>query len=722
MKSLLLFIWALFVITTAATADDVVVQKTASLNLPTLAELGQIRYFSPAALTPTPQENVPATVTTITHEMIQNSGAGGLYELLRIYVPELQTTVGGTHNDGFGIRGLNTVANERVVLMVNGYILNTRLRIGITNNEYPLLNDIESIEVISGAGSAVLGPGAVSGVISIKTFNGNNFNGFEVSFDQGVVFDYSAVQLKYGHEFDKDSNIFIYYGIDKVNGADPDDAPTIVRKPLVLPSSPEGSTRVIDKPNYRDAYKDQPHHRFHMQYEKSGENYDYSTWFRFVRAGNKLPYQYAHYLSVDSTFTGESIARERGYQTIAWNNTYRRILTDNLSLKINVGLDLQEEEHIGAKYRNLGPSVVSTREDELFSQATLNFQTGNHKLALGAEHRFEQFGKKPNFFDGLDIGLHVPEVERAVGELVPWDVHTFGVFGEHQWNFSEKWTSFVSARVDKHTYTNFMFSPRLALVYNHDENNVFKAIYNRSIKKSNDASLRRGHLVSGEKGETEDLDQFELIYNHKWGNGFTFDINTYYSKLKLINWDQNDQVFAPAGTLTMFGATPSIKYTSDKLVFSLSHAYSPTINFQLPQGVEETFISAEPFGGGRHQRQWATNNTKLYAIYKPTEKWNLYTNIDYIWSLQGSEELAEYYNANPQLTFPLSTDGSTERFGAAVYVNAGAKYKLKEKLQLRLDIHNIAGLFDENLNKQDLNVTDFVIQPTYVSFGFTYKL
>lgn len=722
MKSLFLFIFALFAITSVAIADDVKDQKVSRILDLSLEELGNIRYSSAAVLTPTSQGNVPATVTIITHEMIQNSGASGLYELLRIYVPELQTTVGGTHNDGFGIRGLNTVANERVLLMVNGYILNERLRLGITNNEYPLLNDIESIEVISGAGSAILGPGAISGIISIKTFNGNNFNGFEVAFDQGVVFDYSALQLKYGHEFDNDSNIFIYYGIDKVNGADPDDASTILRKPVVFPSSPEGTTRDTDyKPNYRDAYKDKPHHRFHIQYEKSGEKYDFSSWFRFVRAGNKLPYVQGNYLSVHPTFTGDNF-RQRGYQTIAWNNTYRRVLTDNLNLKINVGLDLQESEQRRGKYRNPNPSILSTREDELFSQASLNYKKQNHKLALGAEYRFEQFGRKPKRFDGSDDVSHVPEVENAVGEVDPWDVGTYGVFAEHQWHFSKKWTSFVSARVDKHTYTKFMISPRLGVVYNHDENNIFKVIYNRSVKKTNDASLRRAQLLSGKKGEEEDLDQFEFIYNHKWGNGFTFDINTYYSKFKLINWDANSQTFGPAGKVTMLGITPKIKYTSDKLVFSLAHAYSPTINFQLPHGVEETFISAEPFGGGKHQRQWATNNTKLYTIYKPTEKLNLYTNIDYIWGLPGTEDLAEYYNANPQLTFPLSTDGSTEMFDIAVYVNAGAKYKLKKGLQLRLDIHNIGGLFDKNLNKQDLNVVDFVRQPTYVTFGFTLKL
>ena len=292
MKSLFLFIIALFAITSVAIADDVKDQRVPRILDLSLEELGNIRYSSVVALTPTTQGNVPAAVTIITHEMIQNSGASGLYELLRIYVPELQTTVGSKHNDGFGVRVLNTVSNQRVLFMVNGYILNERLRLGVPNNEYPLLNDIKSIDVISGAGSAVLGPGAVSGVINIKTFNGSNFNVFEASFDQGVIFDYSALQLKYSHEFDNDSNIFIYYGIDKVIGADPDDAWTILRKPVVFPSSTESTTRVTDyKPNYRDAYKDKPHHRFHIQYVKSGEKYDFYSWFRFISAGNKLPYQ-----------------------------------------------------------------------------------------------------------------------------------------------------------------------------------------------------------------------------------------------------------------------------------------------------------------------------------------------------------------------------------------------------------------------------------------------
>lgn len=36
---------------------------------------------------------------------------------------------------------------------------------------------------------------------------------------------------------------------------------------------------------------------------------------------------------------------------------------------------------------------------------------------------------------------------------------SYAFMGEHQWRINEEWTSFFTARMDKHTYTEQLFSP-----------------------------------------------------------------------------------------------------------------------------------------------------------------------------------------------------------------------------------------------------------------------
>ena len=113
---------------------------------------------TPAALTETPRNIVPATVTRITREDIYNSGARSLNELLDIYVPNLEWVRHHWENSHIGLRGIISDREDKYLLLVNNRIMNDKTHYGaISERDLVQLQDIDHIDVIRGPGSPCWG-------------------------------------------------------------------------------------------------------------------------------------------------------------------------------------------------------------------------------------------------------------------------------------------------------------------------------------------------------------------------------------------------------------------------------------------------------------------------------------------------------------------------------------------------------------------------------------
>src|SRR6185369_4462960 len=97
---------------------------------------------------------VPASVTVISREDIDASGARNLNELLEIYVPDLLYLRQNWESTELGIRGVNGM--EKFLLLVNGKLMNNAVHGGaLTERDLRMLGDIQEIQVVRGPGSAV---------------------------------------------------------------------------------------------------------------------------------------------------------------------------------------------------------------------------------------------------------------------------------------------------------------------------------------------------------------------------------------------------------------------------------------------------------------------------------------------------------------------------------------------------------------------------------------
>ena len=79
-----------------------------------------------------------------------------------------------------------------------------------------MLSDIHHIDIVRGPGSALYGPGAISMVINIVTYNAGTFQGTTVTSRMGAVEEFYSGEVKHGQKFDdNDGGVFAYAGIGK---------------------------------------------------------------------------------------------------------------------------------------------------------------------------------------------------------------------------------------------------------------------------------------------------------------------------------------------------------------------------------------------------------------------------------------------------------------------------------------------------------------------------
>ncbi len=193
-----------------------------------IEELMNVEVASTATLTEANPRLVPAAVTTITEEDIQASGARSLFELLDIYVPNLQWIRHNWEADHLGLRGIINDRDDKYLLLVNGRIMNDRTHYGaLSERDLMYLKDIHHIDIIRGPGSGLYGPGAVSMVINIITHNADTFQGTEVTSRMGAVEEFYSTEIKHGEKFEDGGGIFLYGGIGRYSGASKYDAPQI---------------------------------------------------------------------------------------------------------------------------------------------------------------------------------------------------------------------------------------------------------------------------------------------------------------------------------------------------------------------------------------------------------------------------------------------------------------------------------------------------------------
>lgn len=134
---------------------------------------------------PLPLRLAPATVHVVTAEEIRASGAQTLWDALRS-VPGVDVMNTRAFQGEVGIRGLNRALNNRTLVLVDGVTVLNGFGDFVTWESIPIsLEEIDRIEVVEGAASALYGANAVNGVIHIITKSPEQLPAGTLSFAGG---------------------------------------------------------------------------------------------------------------------------------------------------------------------------------------------------------------------------------------------------------------------------------------------------------------------------------------------------------------------------------------------------------------------------------------------------------------------------------------------------------------------------------------------------------
>ena len=146
---------------------------------------------------------VPVPVTLITEEMIQNSGARNLQELLAAYVPGMYIIDCGD-DINIAMRGIYSSGQEKILFMLDGHRLNSYC----TNTAAPdfsiALEKLKQIEVLRGPASSLYGGVALTAVVNLITKMGADIDGVKAKVGIGNYGQYHGDLIFGKRYFDLD--------------------------------------------------------------------------------------------------------------------------------------------------------------------------------------------------------------------------------------------------------------------------------------------------------------------------------------------------------------------------------------------------------------------------------------------------------------------------------------------------------------------------------------
>ncbi len=189
----------------AETEPDTI--AAADLSRMSLEELSNIEITS-VSKKPELLGDAPAAVYVITREDIRRSGATSIPEILRL-APNLQVARVDSSQYAITARGFNSTTANKLLVLIDGRSVYTPLYSGVFwDVQDVMIENIERIEVISGAGGTLWGANAVNGVINIITSKSSDTQGGLVSLGAGNT--ENGVGTRYGGKLGEDATYRIY--------------------------------------------------------------------------------------------------------------------------------------------------------------------------------------------------------------------------------------------------------------------------------------------------------------------------------------------------------------------------------------------------------------------------------------------------------------------------------------------------------------------------------
>lgn len=549
-------------------------------------------------------DEAPVPVTVITEQMIQDSGAKTLAELLTLYVPGMSLISGSELN--VALHGVYSSSQEKILILLDGHRLNSRA----TNSEAPdfrtSLKKVQQIEVLRGPASSLYGNVALTAVVNIITKKGFQVDGAQVSLAGGNNQTYRADFLLGKGSFDFDfmgwASVYFSRGEERYLDADDEGFYGKVLRP---------GSMYIGGYNHKPAYdigftarwKD-INVLFNTQYAKKIPSY--------VTVRYPSLYDYDRYRIINGSKPGH--ARQATHGEVNYEKS-----GEKWSGKVSAFIDIESCSYYdvaadtllaGDRYLPVGPGEVldstikvgmgengvyqvQAWNDYVYggsAQAIYHFQTEKWKGNLLFGTQIENYTMKDNT---MIIGDHYDRIiitySDANRSLLLGNELNASVFTQLKASLGKKLIFNGGLRYDyKHRYNGKKlneFSPRLSFIYYINSNSHLKLGYSHSFVDA--PFFYRATTIAtysgGNKLEAEQMNAVQFSFDQSFKEkGLKYEVNFYYNALEDIVCygvpnDAGD-LLSNAGSLKVCGLEGTVSYEKAKWYTMMNFSYQHLIN------------------------------------------------------------------------------------------------------------------------------------------------
>ncbi|HSV27327.1 MAG TPA: TonB-dependent receptor [Sedimentisphaerales bacterium] len=754
---------------------------TASLIDLSLEELMRIPVSG--SLTEMDPRRTPVSVTTITAEDIAITPARNLLDLIEIYVPG---ALWMSHSNGpqLGMRGIIADRNYKYLLLVNGIQINTGVSFGaISELSMWDMSDIEKVEVIRGPGSVTYGPGAIAGVISITTKNARTSPGTEIGAFYWNKYIARGAYIGSGHVGKgNEPDVYGYLSISESLGLSPNLLMTNGTDAFFI-GSPRNWRH--EAATWMGSWFGDAHVKAHVQADLKN---NWKMWARYTEG--PVPNNTSTSRTFDlrgwpaitqnmSRINPEDFfgIRERKLTTAA---EYTKKLNEDYELEATVSFMSTDTKTINRWIQRSFPDIYRNHQDnlrnigvwaaenKLFSRLQLNFFPSDElQAALGFEFSRTHIG--PGWGRDEDEGFKIydmvsgpdsegyPYVTQA--RYLPlgsgWHANQHAVFGELNFDLNPQLSVILAARMDKHSYTDNMFSPRAAIAYEIKPGQFIKMVAQRSVRMNTEDELFRLHQT-GLSVNPETLRTYELMYHVFGENGLTFKTAGFYNDHHVIAWDSTAVRNQPLGRLRTMGLEIEGAYERNNFELGANHSFVQQIDWKLDSGVLNSAISYSDYyhaatrvvsgvthpvilsSTGNDLNNYANHITKLFGTVRFLDgKLILHGNMKAFWEFPGNkngfEMLRNAAENNVSNNIPVNLAGirPLEDLGAfdlMINGNASLTYMLGESSSISVLLQNIPiygnnkrYIYDTGIRRWEVERIAWIEEPMSIGVRFTAR-
>lgn len=548
---------------------------------------GGVRLVTASQQSETPEE-APVPITLITEEMIKDSGARNLKELLLSYVPGM-TAVENVSEMNIAMHGIYSSGQQKILIMQDGHRLNSRSTNAAAPDYSISLDKIKQVEVLRAPASSLYGNVALTAVINLITKEGTDMNGSVISTGWGSFRSLKADFAFGKHLLDGDFMCWgSYYSSDG--------------QTFYFPEGTNGN--LISMPGYAivGGFNSQPSYDFGFRFKWNGLYISASLQHgKMVQPFSPLlggTFFYQDYAAYDGEKPGNSRNTTRVEAGYAWSK-------GNISSDIAVYAGFERVcnyDVAGDSIPPLVPIYPTGTSDTIYSQRgvfqQLKWNDCTYGISSKMRYDYCLFGLEGNMMGGIQYEqyrlystsfLFGDQYNRIVWTVPPSEErlltgteHNFSFFLQEKQYLSRRMLMNAGIRYDYKSRSAgdkiHAFSPRLSLVYLMNRMCNLKVGYSHAFVdapyyyRNNTTKAYQG----GSSLKPEYLDALYLDFS--WNSrrlGLSYECNLYYNHVSdlICKSTSNGTPYRNAGKVDVAGIENSLNYHSKRLDAYLTLSY-----------------------------------------------------------------------------------------------------------------------------------------------------